>query len=224
MRGIEGRRRGSPLLGWLIILLSFGLAGYFWFQGLGSSQKERIALLESASSKLKSETVPIKFMVLSREGGQIKARIKLYDLAGGEVAVIEKSWPGKELYIDMLLEPVRTARESKEPDSWIAFPYRIFTDELSAASGSLLFDAYDGGGFPEVLGGAEWSPAERLAISTAFADARRKAASGLPAADASQGVFGSAAHEISGISSFEVGIVYKVVCRVKGGIEIAEDR
>jgi hypothetical protein len=190
---------------------------------MSSSQKERIAYLEGAASNLKAQTVPLKFMVLSRDGGAIKARIKLLDLSGQEVAVIEKSWPGRELYIDMLLEPVRTLRQGQAADAWLAFPYRVFTDEVSAASGSLLFDAYDTGGFPGVLEGAPWSSGERKALAAAFADARRKAAAGLPAADASKGVFGSAAHEVSGISSFEVGIVYKLICRAKGGIEIAED-
>lgn len=198
-------------------------ASYFWFQYSASSQKQRIVYLEDLSARLRAETVPVKFMILSREGGEIKARLRLYDLSRREVAVVEKSWPGSALYIDMLLVPVRGQAGSEAADSWLAFPYRVFTDEVSAASGSLLFESYDSGGFPEVLRGIEWSAAEKSAITAAFAAARKKSAAGLPATDAVKGAFGSAAHEVSGLSRFDLGVVYKVVCRVKGGVEIMED-
>ena len=225
MKKPKGPQRGSPLLGGLVFLVTFAAAGYFWFQNSAASQKKEIAYLESVSTRLRSETVPVKFMVLSREGGEIKARLRLYDLALREIAVVEKSWPGSELYIDMLLIPVRsgvTGRDEK-PDSWLAFPYRIFTNEIPAASGTLLFETYDSGGFPEVMRGIEWSAKEKSVIASAFAGARKKAAAGLPATDAAKGAYGSAVHEVSKLSRFESGIVYKVVCRVKGGVEIMED-
>jgi hypothetical protein len=221
----NGGRRGSPLLGALVFLATLAAAGYFWFQYSASSQKKEIALLVDISSRLRSETVPVKFMVLSRDGGEIKARVRLYDLARREIAVVEKSWPGSELYVDMLLIPFRSeARKRDEnPDSWLAFPYRIFTDGLPAASGTILFDTYDSGGFPDVMRGIEWSAKEKAVLASAFATARRKAAAGLPAADSAKGAYGSAVHEVSKLSRFEPGIVYKVVCRVKGGVEIMED-
>ena len=223
MKKGEKARRGSPAIGALVILVSFALAGYLWFQNLSSSQRQRIAYLEDLSARLRSETVPLKFMILSREGGEIKARLKLYDLKGSEIAAVERSWPGSELFIDMLLVPARSARGRGAADSWLAFPYRIFTDKLSAARGSLLFELYDSGGFPEVLRGIEWSAAEQKAIVAAFAAARKSAAAGLPATDAAKGAFGSAAHEVSTLSRFDLGTVYKVLCRFKGGVEIVED-
>jgi len=221
----NGGRRGSPLLGALLFLASLAAAGYFWFQYSASYQKKEIAYLEDLSSRLRSETVPVKFMVLSRDGGEIRARLKLYDLSMREVAVVEKSWPGSELYIDMLLIPVRSGARGgdEKPDSWLAFPYRIFTDELSAASGTILFDNYVSGSFPEVMRGIEWSAKEQSVITSAFSAARKRAAVGLPATDAAKGAYGSAAHEVSKLSRFDLGIVYKVVCRVKGGIEIMEE-
>jgi hypothetical protein len=231
MRNRGGKARGSALLGLLLFLASVAGASYFWFQYSASSQRQRIAYLEDLEARLRSETVPIKFMVLSREGGEIKARLRLYDLAGREIAVLERSWPGSELYIDVLLVPAATraaprgakGAEAERGDSWLAFPYRVFTDELSAASGSLLFDAYDDGGFPGVLRGIEWSAREKEAIVAAYSAARKRAAAGLPATDAAKGSFGSAAHEVASLSAFQAGIVYKVVCRVKGGVEIMED-
>jgi hypothetical protein len=222
MKEASGGRRGSPVLGALLFLATIAAAGYFWFQAADSAQRKKIAYLEDLSTRLRSETVPLKFMVLSREGGEIRARLRLYDLKGSEVAALEKSWPGAELYVDMLLIPMRTG--SGKPDSWIAFPYRVFTDKLAAASGLLLFDAYDEGGFPGVLGGIEWSPEEKAVLVAAFASARKSAAAGLPATGAAKGAFGSAVHEVSSLSKFEEGVVYKVVCRVKGGTEIMEDQ
>jgi hypothetical protein len=223
MKKPKTNRRSSRVLGWAIILSSIVL-GYLWMQNATSAQKEKIASLEGLSAKLSSETVPMKFMILSRDKGEIKARLKIYDLSGNEVSVMEKSWAGAELYIDVLLIPVKSQKSDAKADSWLAFPYRIFTDKVSASSGTMLFDSYDSGGFPEVLRGVTWTTKDEAAIKSAFADARAKAKAGLPAADAVKGAFGSAAHEISHLASFEEGVVYKVVCRVKGGVEIMEDR
>lgn len=223
MRQRSGPQRGSPLIGALLILASFAAGGYLLLQYSTASQKRQIAHLERLSERLTSETVPLKFMILSRENDMIKARVKIYDLSGREVAAVEKSWPGTELYIDMLLVPVRSGRGSASADSWLAFPYRIFTDKLAAASGSVLFDSYDQGGFPEVLAGADWSAEEKSAVSACFAAARKSAAAGAPATWAAKGAFGSAVHEVSSLAKFDLGIVYKVVCRLKGGVEIMED-
>jgi hypothetical protein len=167
----------------------------------------------------------LKFMVLSRDGGEIKAALKFYDLSGRQLSAMEKSWPGAQLYIDMLLVPVSSEGkgQGEKSDFWLALPYRVFTDQIKPASGTLLFDTYDDSGFPEVLGGISWTEAERAVISSAFASARRKAAAGLPAADSGKGAYGSAVHEVGKLSSFELGMVYKVVCRAKGGVEIMED-
>jgi hypothetical protein len=106
---------------------------------------------------------------------------------------------------------------------FLAFPYRVFTDSLSAASGTLLFDSYDSAGFPEVFRGASWSPKDQAVLRASFAMARKLAAAGLPATDSAKGAYGSAVHEASTLAHFEQGLVYKVVCRVKGGVEIAGD-
>ena len=214
---------GSPVLGIFIIAVSFISGGYLWVRHVDGSQRQKIAYLEGLSSRLRSESVPLKFMILSREGGEIKARLRFYDLSGREVAVMEKSWPGSQLYVDMLLVPIRSEKGAEKADSWLAFPYRVFTDTVSAASGTLLFDTYDGAGFPEILRGAAWGSRDEATIKAVFSSARKSASAGLPASDAVKGSYGSAVHEIPKMSRFEPGLVYKVVCRVKGGVEIMED-
>lgn len=218
-----GARRGARKLGWIIIVASFAVGGYLWVNDMTRLQNRHIAYLEGLSERLRSETAPVKFMIESREGGQVKAKLKLYDLSGREISSLERSWQGSELYIDVLLFPVRAEKAEGGADSYLAFPYRVFTDRVAASSGTLLFDSYDSGGFPEVLRGIDWSAKEEKAIRSAFSSARKKAAAGLPAAGEQKGSFGSAVHEVPSLSRFEPGIVYKVVCRVKGGVEIMED-
>lgn len=220
----EGTRHPSTALGLFIILASFALGGYLWMQSAQKLQKERIAYLEDLSSRLRSETVPLRFSILSRDEGQLGARLKIYDLSGREIAAIEKSWKGSALYVDMLLLPFSAeSAKADKADSWLALPYRIFTDEIGAASGTLLFDSYDEEGFPGVLRGIPWKAREEKAIREAYAKARRLAAKGLPASDAAHGGYGSAVHEVAKLASFEIGAVYKVVCRVKGGVEVMEE-
>jgi hypothetical protein len=223
-----GRGRPASAIGVLIIAASFVAGGYLLLQYMGAGQKERIARLEELASKLKSESVPVKFKILSKDSDKIEARVRIYDLSGSEIAVVERSWPGSSLYIDMLLVPLVSetlSRGSAVPaaPAYLAFPYRIFTDRVSPASGTSLFEAYDRDGFPRVLDGVEWTSSERAAIAAAFKAAKASASAGEPATSTAEGAFGSAVHEAVGMPSLEAGIVYKVVCRAKGGVEIMEE-
>jgi len=219
----EGSRHPRPALGILIIVASFALGGYLWKQSLQGLQEDRIAYLEKLPDRLGPETAPLKFLAISRDEGTVKARLKLYDLSGREVAAIERSWPGSELYVDMLLLPFSSVSpRASRPDSWIALPYRVFTDKLPASSGTILAEDYDSGGFPEILRGAAWTAKEEKSISEAYAAARRLASHGLPA-DSKPGSYGSAIHRTAKAPSFEPGVVYKVVCRVEGGVEVVEE-
>jgi hypothetical protein len=237
----EGGRRRGLALGALIIAASFFAGGYLFIRYAIPGQKAKIARLEDLAERLKAESVPVKLKVLSRDAQGITARIRIYDLAGREVSMIERSWPGGALYVDMLLVPLERpgASGSAGGTSYMAFPYRIFTDQLSPARGTTLFDSYerdgfprvmDGlfdsyerDGFPRVMDGIEWSGPERAAIAAAYGAARASAAAGEPATSSAAGAFGAAVHEATGIARLEEGVVYEVVCRVKGGVEIVEE-
>jgi hypothetical protein len=220
----EGRRRGLAL-GALVIAASFFAGGYLFIRYAIPRQRAEIARLEDLAGRLKAESVPVKLKVLSRGDQGIAARIRIYDLAGREVAMLERTWPGGALYVDMLLVPLERpgAPGSAGGTSYMALPYRIFTDELSPAQGTTLFDAYERDGFPRVMDGIEWSGPERAAIAAAYGAARASAASGEPATSSAAGAFGTAVHEAAGITRLEEGVVYEVVCRVKGGVEIMEE-
>ena len=223
--------RGSPLLGALVFALTLLVSAYFWFEYSASMQKKSVLRLDRLASRLGTGQVPLKISILSTQCGEIRSRLQIYDLSGREIAVMEKAWPGTELDIDMLLIPASSESGSgpratrgavPKTDFWLAFPCRIFTDKLGAASGTLLFDAYVGQGFPEVLGGIPWSGKELASLTAAFGAARRRAAA-LPSRDSATRAFGSAAHEVVRLSRFEIGAVYKVVCRSIGGLEILRD-
>jgi hypothetical protein len=201
---------------------------YFYLGRARAGQGKRIADLESLSARLTAETVPLRFMVVSRGTEGIRARIRLYDLSGKEVALLERTLSGKELYFDFLLSSLPPSAGGAGETRWLAFPYRIFTDAIPAVGGILLVDSYDRSGFPAVFDGGGFGPGEIAAVEAVFERARKAASAGAPAAGAlagrsGTGEYGSAVHEISSLATFSEGVVYRIVCRAKGGIEIMED-
>jgi hypothetical protein len=222
---VSGSGRRGWTLGALLIAASFFAGGYLFIKNALPAQRAKIARLEDLAARLEAESVPVKLKVLSRGPGEISARIRIYDLAGKEVAMLERSWPGGSLYVDMLLVPLASSDKpgSAGGTSYMALPYRIFTDRVSPSLGTTLFDSYERDGFPRVMDGIEWSGPERAAISAAYGAARASAAAGEPATASAPGAFGAAVHEAAGIARLEEGVVYEVVCRVKGGVEIMEE-
>jgi len=170
-------------------------------------QKAQIARLEESIQSLKEEIVPIRFMVMEREKNSIKARVRLYDLEGNEVDLLEMTWPGTELSFDFSVVSVA--------GRYLAFPKRIFTDRLAPSSGTNLYPRYDRGGFPAIFEGGNFSAYSRKKLMDLF---RMLKEDGDPS-----GSFGSVVHDIARLAAFEPGIVYRVVSRSKGGIEILEE-
>jgi hypothetical protein len=222
------RRRGLPL----IVIVGLVAIAYIALNLTRAGRERRIADLASIAAKLSAETVPLRFMVLSRTEGRIGLRIRLYDLSGKEIEKFETSLSGNELFFDFLLSPLGKdgaggGSESSE-GRWLAFPFRIFTDTMPAAEGELLFDRYDRSGFPGIFDGRSkdlpaLSAAEKLSLAALFGRIRKEAVPDGSASTGRRDGFGSAVHELSAISSFEKGLVYRIVCRAKGGIEIMED-
>lgn len=190
----------------MVVLL--GIAAVF----LGATvltalQKAEIARLEKNIQSLKEEIVPIRFMVLERGAGTVKARVRLYDLAGNEVDLLEMTWPGSELSFDVSVVPAA--------GRYLAFPRRIFTDRLAPSSGTNLYPRYDRDGFPAVFDGGDFGRFGRKQFVELFQALKEEREP--------SGSFGSVVHDIARIAAFEPGVVYRVVARPKGGIEILED-
>ncbi len=178
--------------------------------GLGSVrflQESRIRRLEESVRSLEEELIPLRFMVLERGGGTLRARVRLYDLAGGEVNWLETSWPGTELAFDFTVVSFA--------GRYLAFPRRVFTDRIAPSAGTDLYPLYDREEFPAVFEGGGFGDYGRAKLTEVFRALR--------AGDDPPGAFGSAVHDVARIAAFEPGVVYRVVARSKGGIEIREE-
>ena len=198
------KRRGSGLFVAAVLAVAVVFLGILTVAAI---QKAQIARLEKAIQSLKDEIVPVRFMVLERDKGMVKARVRLYDLDGKEVDLLEMNWPGTELSFDFSVVPAA--------GRFLAFPKRIFTDRLAPSSGTNLYPRYDKDGYPAVFEGADFDGFGRKRISDLF--------QALKEDREPSGSFGSVVHDIARIAAFEPGIVYRVVARPKGGIEILED-
>jgi hypothetical protein len=191
---------------WLVSLLFLGFL-LLTIAIIITAQRAEIQRLDATIALLKSERVPLKFSVVERRDGAIRARCKFYDPDGNEKAVLESRWVGKELNVDFISVPYRGA--------FIAFPYRIFTDAIPAKNGTFLPPLYDVGGFPSIMG--------VLNSTTVREEIRRIFKRIVDGEELPEGTFGNAVHDIAQLRSFEIGIVYRVVVRSRGGIEIMED-
>ena len=131
---------------------------------------------------------------------------------------MEKSWPGTELYIDMLLVPVRSGKDGDKADSWLAFPYRIFTGQNSGGLGQDPLRLIRRGRLP---GGAGRARMERLGEERPSPppSPRREGAPrrGFPRRRRRREPSGRPSTRCRSCPNSSSGIVYKVVCRAKGG-------
>ncbi len=185
----------------LLVLVALGLAGVVRLQ------RDRMASLEEAIASLQEETVPLRFMVTGRDGSSVSVRMRFYDLAGREFAMVERTVPGSQLYFDFLALPMY--------GTWLSFPWKLFSDEQAPADGFSLSLVTAPGGVPLTYGGGALDAAALRELGSLLA--------ALEAGKPVEGSFGNAVHDVAELGSFETGIVYRVVLRKKGGIEIMEE-
>ena len=177
-------------------------------------QRFLISRLEDRIGQLKAETVPLRFMVLSRSDQAVSARFRFYDADGREIAAFERSWNGSELFIDSIVVPVggRT----------LVFPSRVFTETTAPRRGTELFGYYDRDGFPAIFDSASLDGRLRSSLSVLFSRVKRSEGPESEGA-ALPGSWGNAVHELRRFREFEVGAVYSLTARSTGGIEIIRE-
>jgi hypothetical protein len=226
--------------GFHVFILALGLSAFLACLVLGlylKNQKARIKSLEERLSVLSETAKPLKFMILSRTGGIIRARFRFYDPGGNELGSFEQSWPGIELTLDSIIIPAG--------ERFLAFPCRVFTDALAPKNGTLLFGFYEKDGFPGIYDDPSLDEAARRALADFFALARAEAAYGedqaVPAPNASAlppdgrvlppndraspgRVYGNAVHDLKDIARFEPGLIYVLELHSSGAVEIREAR
>lgn len=187
-------------------------------------QKRVLQNLEQRIGQLKEEQIPLRFMVLSRSGESVSARFRFYTADGKEIASFERSWNGYELAIDTILVPIG--------ERFVGFPARVFTDAVAPGKGTNLFAYYDRSGFPAIFETPNLGAPERLAYEELFKQVRaftdplietvRNSPYDLPSKWLN-GAFGNAVHDIRQLRSFEVGVIYSLVVRSSGGVEIIRE-
>jgi hypothetical protein len=211
----------------MLALLAALTYGSFYL--LTRAQRGRIASMEENILALQDETVPLRFMVSARAEGRLSLRLRLYDLAGVEYASGDYELEGELLFLDFLAAPFG--------QSWLAFPYRIFTERVAPAQGldlsALVMPGYSAPGESGAAGAAQsggGSADAFLPLSHAggpFDEAGLAELGRLYAAllggEPVKGSFGNAVHDLAELRRFELGAVYKVVVRKKGGIEVMEE-
>jgi hypothetical protein len=186
----------------LLIALAFGCLSLLIIY-----QRSRLDGLKEAVAALEEETVALRFKILERGPDGISFRLRFYDRDGTEVGTAEKKIGGQSLFIDFQVV--------KAEAGYIAFPERVFTDTVAANQGLSLLSSYDRNGFPAILDKKTLAPSERKAFASLFLAVKQ--------GRAPQASFGSAVHDVKDLAGFDVGTVYKIVSRKKGGIEVLED-
>ena len=89
----------------------------------------------------KNPISPVQFFVYGTSPGTVSCRFGLYDKFGREIAMIERSWNGTELYLDFA--------KAQFGETVLLFPMRLYTDE-SKGNGIELSHYYKKDGFCQI--------------------------------------------------------------------------
>ena len=193
----------------LLILAVLGTTGYFIFNAAGCKQKEKIAALEDRINELQAEYVPIRFKILNRENGNIRAALKFYDADGKVINRTTKILEGRELSVDFYVIPVK--------DKYLAFPVKIFTDKIATDNGESLTELYDKEGFPQIFFSKNLDKKLMGGLELIFTKIKEDNYS------ADDKYFGNMVHDIPQLKAYKIGEIYRIVCRTKGGIEVIQE-
>jgi len=107
------------------------------------------------------QNAPVTLTVFGRGTDTLSAQLRIGTADGDVAAIIERSWEGWELNLDCVM--VATG------SGWLAFPYRLYTDETDPGSGVDLIHYYDLGGMPALYESTRLSAGERASLRRLFA-------------------------------------------------------
>jgi hypothetical protein len=190
----------------IVALIAAAIYGYFYFTG---SQQEKIKKLEANIALLKETHTPLRFKIVEKSEDSIRLLTKFYDAENEEINKFETTLPGQELSFDFYVVHVQ--------DRYIAFPAKIFSNQLAAANGIELYSYYDKDAYPEVF----YSKEINKDLYEGLKDVFRQVKTGQM--DSLNNYFGNMVHDIREFKSFIPQTVYSVVTHTKGGIEIIEE-
>lgn len=171
-------------------------------------QEKKIEDLEKKILSLKSDISFVQFLVVEKNKSKetISVIFKLFDLDGNEISNFKDELKGTELFIDFQFVKIAS--------SYLAFPFRYFTEQQAPINGKKFYPYYDEKDFPKIYSSkSKTSQLSKDLLASIFSKLKQ------PEENVSE--FGSAVHEINSISDFSIGIPYKIIYHPqKGGIEI----
>lgn len=196
----------KKIIFWIIGLIVVVGGVLLVLNALTCNQEKKIAALEQKIEHIKAVQVPMRFKITERKSDSFTVAVKFYSADGDEIKRIEKNYPGSELSLDFVEFPVK--------DRFIAFPYKMYSDEIAPDNGDILFSFYDKKGFPQIFHYKGIDKKLSDGLSSLF---ERIKSNKLRPEDV---YFGNMVHDLKGIKNYEEGEVYKVIVHTKGGIEV----
>lgn len=195
----------------VISILILGVAIYLIFTTVTNNQKKKIDQLEEKISLLQKENIPLRFKIIEKINDNIKVAVKYYDTEGKVIKRDVYEIKGSELHFDFVIIKAK----SKEIN--IAFPYKIYSEKIAPDDGIKIAKSYDVKGFPQIF----YSSNLDSDIETFFKETFQKVLTDEITAE--DDYFGSEVHDINKYKNFKINTIYKIVTRIKGGIEIIEE-
>jgi len=190
------------LIGLLTLLAVFLIV----MRNCNRSQERKIEELKARIDELQDLQTLLQFRVTGRDSNVVEFELELLNADGQEVAKKALVMKGHEINFDFIVVHLDS--------SYLAFPYKIFTDQIAPDNGFDLMPLYNQDGFPAVYQGNGYSEDLKAGIETLFRHLQGGDFYKLP------GYFGSAVHDVKGIRRFLPDQDYRIVIRRKGGVEI----
>jgi len=193
----------------VLAIIFFGIVLVFKF--CTNYQRKTIAKLEAKIELLKSETIPLKFMIIEKKDSMITFITKFMDMDGNEITKDTFNLKGNELSFDFYSVPF------EQKQRYLAFPYKIYTDQIAPNDGILLYSYYDKGGYPMVYVEKDMNKELKEGLKELFTILKEGKETDI------KDYFGNMVHDLKYLREFQTGAIYKIVTRTKGGIEVMLD-
>ena len=169
-----GAKGGSPFLAILVFLITLGVAAltYPSYLGVGKS-KDSPALIGYAEA-LPQTIAPMRILVLPGPAGSFRLRLKVLDLSGQELSLLERSFQGPGLGLDFVTRRLAPAAKGGTGRT-LLFPRDLYGygESGEGPDKAILLDVYDRKGLPGIyLGAKAPTEAEAKALAKLFASVR----------------------------------------------------
>ncbi|MEE1290057.1 MAG: hypothetical protein UHW86_03375 [Spirochaetota bacterium] len=214
------------------IILIFCLFLFFLSCNIQKRQEQKIANLENMIANLKDELIPIKFKA-EKKNDKTFIRLLFLDLAGNKIKDEKLSLTGNEIHFDFQVVKLCDKKiasgknKNQTSEQFLFYPYKIYSENIKPNDGIDLCRLYNKNNFPSIYKGFEsflnednkkYSNAYSKKLTQTFEYILNDELGKL----AEQ--FGSAVHNMPGISEFKKGYTYSIVCHPHtGGIEIRSE-